>query len=284
MVASDASATPMNPALAGFIPFFRLLRRSLWAWPTAAGRTPPPCCWPQPRAGRAGCGRCIFTMDCRPPPTISFVSASGVRAGWGALAALCGWMPAMCAAKARKTRRGGRASGAGRLRRQGRVMRGVLLGQHADDQVETMLLALSRGAGLPGLSAMPARFERAGVMFYRPLLQDAICRAAGMAGAPAVAFVDDPTNTRQTLYPQPHPYTVFCRRWKQTFAQFRSTFRTQCPPCRAGPTPYCWRSPPQDLAAVGNPPGPLASPPLSPLSRAAPGPWLRHWLFCCFKS
>ena len=34
-------------------------------------------------------------------------------------------------------------------------VREVALAQHADDQVETLLLALSRGAGLPGLSAMP---------------------------------------------------------------------------------------------------------------------------------
>ncbi len=41
----------------------------------------------------------------------------------------------------------------------------VLLGQHADDQVETLLLALSRGAGLPGLSGMGLQFEREGMTF-----------------------------------------------------------------------------------------------------------------------
>ena len=46
----------------------------------------------------------------------------------------------------------------------------IAIAQHADDQVETMLLALSRGAGLPGLSAMPARWQRDGITYYRPLL------------------------------------------------------------------------------------------------------------------
>ncbi|WP_240786959.1 tRNA lysidine(34) synthetase TilS [Ramlibacter rhizophilus] len=54
---------------------------------------------------------------------------------------------------------------------QAHGLRTVLLGQHADDQVETLLLALSRGAGLPGLAGMAPSFERDGVTFLRPLLR-----------------------------------------------------------------------------------------------------------------
>ncbi len=71
----------------------------------------------------------------------------------------------------------------------------VLLAQHADDQAETLLIALSRGAGLPGLSAMPARFERHGMHFGRPLL--------GLRGAAllqclrdrGLSWIEDPTNS-----------------------------------------------------------------------------------------
>ncbi len=46
----------------------------------------------------------------------------------------------------------------------------VLLAQHADDQLETVLLALTRGAGLPGLAGMGAAFERGGLHYLRPWL------------------------------------------------------------------------------------------------------------------
>ena len=45
-----------------------------------------------------------------------------------------------------------------------------LLGHTRDDQAETVLLALTRGAGPHGLAGIPARRERRGVLFARPLL------------------------------------------------------------------------------------------------------------------
>ncbi|MFG2163418.1 tRNA lysidine(34) synthetase TilS [Micromonospora chersina] len=47
---------------------------------------------------------------------------------------------------------------------------GVLLGHTRDDQAETVLLALARGAGPRGLSGMPSRRELDGVPLLRPLL------------------------------------------------------------------------------------------------------------------
>lgn len=70
----------------------------------------------------------------------------------------------------------------------------VLLAHHALDQIETVLLALTRGAGLPGLAAMPERVERDGVTFARPLLQaDGRALRAQLAAA-GVPWIDDPTN------------------------------------------------------------------------------------------
>ncbi len=71
----------------------------------------------------------------------------------------------------------------------------ILLAQHADDQVETLLLALSRGAGLGGLSAMPASFERGGVWFERPMLGRSAAGIRASLKASGKAFIEDPTNS-----------------------------------------------------------------------------------------
>lgn len=73
--------------------------------------------------------------------------------------------------------------------------RSVMLAQHADDQAETLLLALGRGAGLPGLSAMPEWFEREGLVFGRPWLDVSGTELRRWLDERGLGFVDDPTNT-----------------------------------------------------------------------------------------
>jgi len=71
----------------------------------------------------------------------------------------------------------------------------VALAQHADDQVETLLLALSRGAGLAGLSAMPARWQRDGVDYARPLLEVSAADIRSWLTERGLTWIEDPTNT-----------------------------------------------------------------------------------------
>ena len=154
-----------------------------------------------------------------------------------------------------------------------RGMRGLLLGQHADDQVETLLLALSRGAGLPGLSAMPARFERGGMVFYRPLLQipSAVLRD-GLVGQP-VEFVDDPTNTDER-YTRNRIRARLLPALAQAFPQFRATFARSARHA-AQAQAVLVEVAAQDLATAGNPPAIKALQGFSPARQAN---LLRHWL------
>lgn len=75
----------------------------------------------------------------------------------------------------------------------------VALGQHADDQAETVLLALGRGAGLAGLGAMPAQWLRRGVHFYRPLLAVPGADIRHWLGAQGESFVEDPSNADEAF-------------------------------------------------------------------------------------
>lgn len=110
------------------------------------------------------------------------------------------------------------ASGIGPL-----VCRSVAIAQHADDQVETVLLALSRGAGLPGLAAMPAHWEHAGIQYHRPLLGVPGGAIRHWLAARGAEFVEDPTNTDTALTRnriRAHLLPVL----EQAFPGFRETF------------------------------------------------------------
>ena len=149
----------------------------------------------------------------------------------------------------------------------------VLLGQHADDQAETLLLALSRGAGLPGLAAMPEHFERHGVVFGRPLLDIPSRALREWLLEQDQGFVDDPTNadsrfTRNRMRAQLLPA------WERCFPGFR--------PMLARSARHAAQAQELlddlariDLAQTGVPPDIKA---LQNLSRLRQANALRHWL------
>ncbi len=74
---------------------------------------------------------------------------------------------------------------------QGEVL---VTAQHRDDQVETLLLQLFRGAGVAGLAAMPAIAPFAAGRIARPLLEVARAELEAYATKHALKWIDDPSN------------------------------------------------------------------------------------------
>lgn len=164
------------------------------------------------------------------------------------------------------------------------AIKSIAIGQHADDQVETLLLALSRGAGLPGLSAMPTQWERDDITYYRPLLgvravdiRTWLARQTqfGPQGAP---FVEDPTNqdeqfTRNRIRARLMPALG------AAFPQFRATFARSAAHA-AQAQELLEEVAEQDLQQIGQPPNIQK---LQQLSRARQVNALRFWLKSTYK-
>ena len=70
----------------------------------------------------------------------------------------------------------------------------LLLGHHAGDQAETVMMRLLRGSGLAGLAAMRAVSHREGVMILRPLLEMPAQSLIEYCRAGDAGFVSDPSN------------------------------------------------------------------------------------------
>ena len=70
----------------------------------------------------------------------------------------------------------------------------LLVAQHRDDQLETVLLQLFRGSGLRGLSAMPELMAFGQGVMLRPLLNVSKFAIDDYAQAHALNWVDDPSN------------------------------------------------------------------------------------------
>ena len=102
-------------------------------------------------------------------------------------------------------------------------MASIALAQHADDQVETLLLALSRGAGVAGLAAMPSHWVRDGFDWHRPLLGVRAADIRQWLQAQSIAWVEDPSNT-EMCYTRNRIRAQLLPALEQVFPQFRETF------------------------------------------------------------
>ncbi|MDR3369585.1 tRNA lysidine(34) synthetase TilS [Rhodoferax sp.] len=153
------------------------------------------------------------------------------------------------------------------------AIKSIAVAHHADDQMETLLLALSRGAGLPGLSAMPSSWTRGGIHYHRPLLRVAGQEIRRWLAEQGAAFVDDPSNqqerfTRNRIRAQVLPALAAC------FPQFRDTLARSAQHA-AQAQALLLEVAQQDLVQVGVPPRIKL---LQTLSQSRLANVLRYWL------
>ena len=149
----------------------------------------------------------------------------------------------------------------------------MVLAQHADDQVETFLLALSRGAGLPGLACMPAVAERDGVTYHRPWLDVPGAALREALRAAGKTWVEDPSNA-DTRYTRNRIRAELLPVIESAFPSFRQTCARSASHAAQAQT-LLQEVAEQDLQIVGNPPAIKA---LQQLSEARQSNVLRHWL------
>lgn len=149
----------------------------------------------------------------------------------------------------------------------------VAIAQHADDQIETLLIALSRGSGLPGLAGMPAQWERLGLHWHRPWLAVAASDLRDWLAQRGENWVEDPSNRdlrmiRNRIRAQVLPVL------EQALPGFRDTFaRSMRHIAQAGELLDVLAQ--EDLQQIGRPP--LLAP-LQALPSARQAMALRLWL------
>ncbi|PKO44853.1 MAG: tRNA lysidine(34) synthetase TilS [Betaproteobacteria bacterium HGW-Betaproteobacteria-3] len=153
------------------------------------------------------------------------------------------------------------------------AIKDIAIAQHADDQAETVLLALSRGAGLPGLAAMPGKRVQGGLTLHRPLLRVRGADLRTWLTARQATWVEDPTNT-DARYTRNRIRAHVLPTLDAAFPQFRETFARSAAHA-AQAQALLAEVAAADLMAVGTPPTLKA---LQALSRARQANVLRHWL------
>lgn len=159
----------------------------------------------------------------------------------------------------------------------------LLTGQHRDDQAETLLFRLLRGAGVRGLAAMPGARPLAAGYLVRPLLDVSLAELQAYAQDHRLAWIEDPSNVDLRFSRNYLRHQVFPRlteRWPQATARLARTAEHLSEAqglldelasidlhIARQPSGFPWLALPS-----------LALAPLSGLSEARQRNALRHWL------
>ena len=149
----------------------------------------------------------------------------------------------------------------------------VALAQHADDQVETMLIALSRGAGVDGLAGMPRSMQRHDVFFHRPLLELHAAALRAWLVERQITFIEDPSNSDER-YLRNRIRHGLLPALAEVLPQFRETFARSARNAARASTLMAELAE-IDISITGTPPAISA---LRALARERRANALRHWL------
>jgi tRNA(Ile)-lysidine synthase len=102
----------------------------------------------------------------------------------------------------------------------------LLTGQHRDDQAETLLFRLLRGAGVRGLAAMPVQRPLAEGHLVRPLLDVTRAELEAYAREHRLKWIEDPSNADSRFsrnYLRHRVFPVLTERWPQAVSSLART-------------------------------------------------------------
>lgn len=153
----------------------------------------------------------------------------------------------------------------------------LLTAHHADDQAETLLLQLLRGAGPHGLAAMPTVAPFAQGYIARPLLPFTRADLYGYAAAQSLQWSDDPSN-QELAYDRNYLRHAVTPRLQQRWPSWAQVV-TRAASHQAEAAKLCDNLAQLDLATVATPqPDQLLIDPLLALSPERQRNLLRYWL------
>jgi tRNA(Ile)-lysidine synthase len=152
----------------------------------------------------------------------------------------------------------------------------LLMAHHQDDQAETLLLQLMRGAGVPGLAAMPMMARFGDARLARPLLGFTRAALQRYAQQHELQWIEDASNgdarfARNFLRHEIVP--ALGRRWPNVIDAVARAARHQ-----AEATALLDDLARQDLVTTSDPDGALLVSPILTLSAARQKNLLRYWI------